>query len=141
MNPLRVLLPGDEDKAKRTLNLWKGASLLKNALTEAADMLHSRDMVVMEDLGEDALPVTTTTDFNQSLGERHSQLGADAASKLLASMRSPTSELAAFVVVDLSTRTGDFGKAVLNIIQDFLVPVHHNGSPRMAGTVSGWIGG
>ena len=101
MNPLRVLPQGDEDKAKRILNLWKGASLLNNALTEAADMLQSRDMVVMEDLGEDALPATTTN-LNQSLNERHSQVGADAASKLLASMRSPTSELAAFVVVDLS---------------------------------------
>ena len=69
-------------------------------------MLQSRDMVAMEDLGEDALPATTTTNLNQSLNERHSQVGADAASKLLASMRSPTSELAAFVVVDLSPAPG-----------------------------------
>ena len=31
MNPLRVLLPGDGDKAKRSLNLWKGAPLLKKS--------------------------------------------------------------------------------------------------------------
>ena len=60
----------------------------------------------MEDVGEDALPVATTTNLNQSLTERHSQVGADAASKLLASMRGSTSEVAAVAVVDLSPSHG-----------------------------------
>ena len=104
--------------------------MLTAALTEPADMLAPKDMVVMEDVGEDALPVTTTTNLNQSLTERHSQVGADAASKLLANMRGSTSEVAAFAVVDLSPRTGDFGVAVLNMIQDSLVPVRYIGFPE-----------
>ena len=102
MYPLRVLVPADEDKAKHTLNIWKGASLLKTALTDPAEMLAAKDMVVMEDVDEDALPVTTTAHQNQSQTERHSQVGPDAASKLLASMlRSTASDVAAFAVVDL----------------------------------------
>ena len=131
MYPLRILAPPDEDKAKHTLNLWKRALLLKGALTEPAEMLAPKDMVVMEDVNEDALPVTTTTGLNQSLTERHSQVGADAASKLLASMRGSTSEAAAFAVVaHLSPRTGEFGIAVLNMVQDTLVPGALHRFPR-----------
>ena len=64
--------------------------------------------------------------------ERHIQIGLDAASKLLASLLSGTTadNVAAFAVVDLSPRTGDFGLAVLHAIQDSLVPVHYIACPE-----------
>ena len=99
--PLRVLVPADEEKAKKTLNLWNAAPLLKTALTEPAEMLASKDMVAMEDLADDALPSTTTGGLNQSQTERHSQIGQDAASKVLSSLMQGAPEVAAFAVVDL----------------------------------------
>lgn len=60
MYPLRLLLPGDEEKAKVTVNMWKGAPLVKTSLTEPAEMLAAKDMVVAEDLADGALPPTTT---------------------------------------------------------------------------------
>ena len=130
MYPLRILVPAEEEKAKKTLNLWKAAPLLKTALTEPAEMLASKDMVAMEDLTEDALPSTTTASLNQSPTERHSQIGPDAASKLLTSVLHGAPEVAAFVVLDLSPRTGDFGLAVLSTLQDALVPTHYVAFPE-----------
>ena len=106
MYPLRILVPADDEKAKKTLNPWKVAPLLKTALTEPAEMLASKDMVVMEDLTEDALPSTTTASLNQSPTERYSQIGQDAASKLLSSLLQGAPEVAAFAVVDLSPPHG-----------------------------------
>ena len=132
MYPLRVLVSSDEERAKTSLNFWKGALLMKTALTEPAEMLAAKDMVVMEDMAEGALPATTTAHQNQSMTERHIQIGLDAASKLLASLLSGTTadNVAAFAVVDLSPRTGDFGLAVLHAIQDSLVPVHYIACPE-----------
>ena len=132
MYPLRVPVSSDEERAKTSLNFWKGALLMKTALTEPAEMLAAKDMVVMEDMAEGALPATTTAHQNQSMTERHIQIGVDAASKLLASLLSGTTadNVAAFAVVDLSPRTGDFGLAVLHAIQDSLVPVHYTACPE-----------
>ena len=132
MYPLRVLVSSDEERAKTSLNFWKGALLMKTALTEPAEMLAAKDMVVMEDMAEGALPATTTAHQNQSMTERHIQIGVGAASKLLASLLSGTTadNVAAFAVVDLSPRTGDFGLAVLHAIQDSLVPVHYIACPE-----------
>ena len=128
--PLRILVPADEEKARQTLNLWKAAPLLKTSLTEPAEMLASKDMTFMEDLTDDALPSTTSASLNQSPTERHSQIGQDAASKLLTSLMQGAPQVAAFVVLDLSPRTGDFGLAVLSTIPDALIPVHYVAFPE-----------
>ena len=130
MYPLRILLPADEEKAKKTLNHWKVAPLLKTALTEPAEMLASKHMVVVEDLTEEALPSTTAAGLNQSPNERHIQIGQDAASKVLSSVMQGAPDVAAFAVLDLSPRTGDFGLAVLSRIQEALVPAHYVAFPE-----------
>ena len=64
MYPLRVPVSSDEERAKTSLNFWKGALLMKTALTEPAEMLGAKDMVVMEDMAEGPSrppPVSTRT--------------------------------------------------------------------------------
>ena len=128
MYPLRILTPCDEDLAKASLAIWKAAPLLKTSLTEPAEMLASKDMLVVEDVGEDALPTSTTAAQNQSPTERFSQIGVDAATKILVSLLSADSmeaNVAALAVVDLSPRTGDFGVAALNLMQGTSIPLHY----------------
>ena len=101
--------------------------MMKTSLTEPADMLASKDMVVVENVSDDALPVATSIDQNQSPTERHNQIGVDAASKLLGSLVSGTMPdgVAALAVVDLSPRTGEFGLAVLSLLSQAATPLHY----------------
>ena len=68
--------------------------------------------------------------MNQSLNERRRQIGADAASKLVASMMLqgsttgwPPSRL--WVSLSPPPRTGDAGVSVLGMVQDSSAPVHY----------------
>ena len=125
--PLRILVANDEQPAKASIKAWKKAPLLKTSLTEPAEMLASKDMVSVENVRDEALPAATSTDQNQSQTERHCQIGVDAALKLLGSLVSGTMPegVAAFAVVDLSPRTGDFGLAVLNLLSQAASPLHY----------------
>ena len=109
------------------MKCWKGAQLLRTSLTEPAEMLASKDMVAVENVRDEALPAVTTTDLNQSQTERHCQIGVDAALKLLGSLVSGTMPdgVAAYAVVDLSPRTGDFGLAVLSLLSQAATPLHY----------------
>ncbi len=127
---MRLLLPMDEKVAKGRVDLWKNTPLFKQAMTDAALMMKTRDLVMMESLDDTALPNAVDPDTHRSPVEKHQQIGPDAARCLMKSVFSGTMQLPSvpiFLLLDLSTRTAEFPLAHLSLSQSLAQPLYYCG--------------
>ena len=121
--------------------VWKNVGLVQNTYTAFAEQLATRDMLVVEDLDEAAVPSSCWEREAQVHGAKKAeQLGVDAALKLLQSMISgaalpPRSVL---LICDPNLLTGDFVRAFLKIIPEVGVPVRFFGATPSEGHAQ-WI--
>lgn len=70
---------------KQHENAWANSSLVTTGRTDSASQLATKDMLSVEDLSPEALPITTS-DRQTRGGQRFQQLGSDACTKLLSAL-------------------------------------------------------
>ncbi len=110
--PGTIALPMDTDHADETYNKWKTTALFRKPLLTDAVLLQSRDMVMPEDLRDTALPDTSDMTTHIPQGEKHQQVGVDAARKLIASICDGFPEQrGAMLILDCTAHTLEFAKA------------------------------
>lgn len=108
----RILLPQNEDMAKGVHNKWRSSPLFQRPLVSDCALLPTREMQIIEDIRDDALPDSTMEATHMSQGEKHQQLGADACRKCISSlMTGLTEQRGAFLLLDATTHTLDMAKA------------------------------
>ena len=83
---------------------------VNNRTSKRAHMLAKKDMKIVESQDDESLPVTDVEHINPA--DRYMQVGESAAGVLLDSCALPAPP-AAMVWLDLSPKTGDFGRAVM----------------------------
>ena len=55
----KILLPGDHELAKTAWQVWRKSHILSRGLLEEAELLKTKDMLMVESVGDDSLPGTT----------------------------------------------------------------------------------
>ena len=114
----KIVFPvsNNEEEHSATWSFWRNSPILSKGLLEPATALPSSSMKVIEAVGEDTLPSTTSLTHTTNAAERSCQLGAEAYGSLLRgilgqSMSAGTKPVC--LVLDLNAHTGDLGRAVL----------------------------
>lgn len=105
---------------------WAKVPLIVNNRTTArARMLATKDMLIMEDVADDAVPATSNLDAELNPADRYCQLGDHATAVVLDSTvrRLTSTERTAVLIVDIGPKTGDWARSVL--CMDMAMPVHY----------------
>ena len=107
----------DDDQHAVTWSFWRNAPIMSKGLLEPAVTLNASAMKIIEEIGEDTLPFTTSLTHTTNPAERTCQMGADAFGSLLRGMLGHHSSAGAVkpaaLAIDLFAHTGDLGRAVL----------------------------
>lgn len=115
VQPGRFLYPMEDEHMSAVNTKWRSAPLLKKPLVEEATLTHTRDLLVIEDVSPESLPVTTEVATNINPPEKHQQIGVDAGRKMLRGflqgLEPPTGSRCAVLIVDMSLRTAEILKA------------------------------
>ena len=115
MQPGVLLFPGAEEgsKGKEVWQLFRNAQVFQTAVITDVEMQSSNDMLVIEDMHEEALPGSSDATTHVSQAEKHQQIGMDAARKLLKSVLPPElPSRGAFLILDTTAHTMELAKAV-----------------------------
>lgn len=116
MYPGRFTFPAALGDARKSI--WWASELRENGRTAPAPQLPSKDMVVPEDISDDAVPATADTRY-VSAGPKYCQLGPDAAHALLESLTLGMDfvqlKISGLVFVNLTPNVGDEVYAFLNL--------------------------
>ncbi|CAK9118015.1 unnamed protein product [Durusdinium trenchii] len=138
MQPGVILFPGgtDENKSKVVWQVFRSAKVFQQAVLTEVPMLPSNQMLVIEDMNEDALPASSDTTTHVSQAEKHQQIGQDAARKVLQSIvPSDLQSRAAILVVDTTAHTLEFAKAAYleRASKSITIPLYYLGFSASAG--------
>lgn len=119
MHTARICFAMEDEPAKIAAEHFRGCQLLKHPLLEEAELPPSRDLIVIEDMGECALPSTTDVSTHPSQAEKNIQVGIPAARSFLKAgltgTSTPNSGRQATMIVDLTCHTADFARAALQM--------------------------
>ncbi|CAK9079661.1 Uncharacterized protein SCF082_LOCUS38014, partial [Durusdinium trenchii] len=104
--------------------LFRNSALVRNQRTEPADQLPSNQMVFIEDLQPDAVPVTTDIDGLVAGAKKFEQLGPAAYKRVLEAALDGVTlpPKAGIIVLDASLTVGDSFEAFMQIRHDWQVP-------------------
>ena len=124
----KVALPIDDKPFASAWALWKNSQGLSKGLLNAVPLPASKDLVVVEDTADDALPATTSvTHQATNPAEKVMQIGVAGMSSILQGflqgMPSLQGRAAPVVVVDLCAHVGEMCKAAL---QEKFAPILAN---------------
>ena len=123
--PGRILLPMCGDMAKATMAKWRKSPVFARSLLDEAELLSTKDMLMIEDLSECAPPATTDPTTHVNPPEKSQQIGVTAGQSILRGFFGGCGEEAerkAFLVIDLTPHTGD-------VMRGFLAERAHGAMP------------
>ncbi|CAK9104192.1 unnamed protein product [Durusdinium trenchii] len=117
--PGLLLLPGDCDAGKATYLRWRKSPVFARGLLEESELVHAKDMLIVEDLSDVALPHTT-------------EIGPAGGRSLLKAFfggGQNDGDRKALLVIDLTPHTGDLLRAFLSehCAQAFPAPAYYYG--------------
>ena len=117
--PGLLLLPGDCDAGKATYLRWRKSPVFARGLLEESELVHTKDMLIVEDLSDVALPHTT-------------EIGPAGGRSLLKAFfggGQNDGDRKALLVIDLTPHTGDLLRAFLSehCAQAFPAPAYYYG--------------
>ena len=130
--PGRLLLPGDCDAGKATYLRWRKSPVFARGLLEESELVHAKDMLIVEDLSDVALPHTTDPSTHMNPPEKAQQIGPAAGRSLLKAFfggGQNDGDRKALLVIDLTPHTGDLLRAFLSehCAQAFPAPAYYYG--------------
>ena len=126
----RVVLPMDEEMAKKHYTFWKSTLIFSRPILDRATLMKTSDMCVPEDMSEAALPSTTDATTHINPPEKHQQIGPEAAGNLLRGFLQGLEvhgRRIAILCVDLSTHTCDVTRAFFTEYQNVKLPMYYTG--------------
>ena len=130
--PGRLLLPGDCDAGKATYLRWRKSPVFARGLLEESELVHTKDMLIVEDLSDVALPHATDPSTHMNPPEKAQQIGPAAGRSLLKAFfggGQNDGDRKALLVIDLTPHTGDLLRAFLSehCAQAFPAPAYYYG--------------
>lgn len=113
----KILMPGDQELAKTTWQVWRKSHIFGRGLLEEADLLKTKDMLQVEDIGDESVPTCTDVTTHINPPEKAQQLGVSAGQSLLRGFFNSTpddGERRAQVIIDLTVHTADITRAFIH---------------------------
>ena len=113
----KILLPGDHELAKTAWQVWRKSQILSRGLLEEAELLKTKDMLMVESVGDDSLPGTTDSSTHVNPPEKSQQIGVSAGQCILRGFFNSTpddGERRAQVIIDLTVHTADITRAFIH---------------------------
>jgi hypothetical protein len=83
LQPGRIVYSITEEKMADTAGRWRNGPVFRKPLLEEAELMLTREMEVVEDVSDCALPTTTDLATHINPPEKRQQIGVDAARKIL----------------------------------------------------------
>ena len=131
---LRLVLPATKDDKKprfmsRSSIMWVNSDLLSAGVVSDLPRIKTTDMVEIEPINEESLPMNIEADTHKTAAARHQQLGAPAMSQIWKSLLTPLQKSGqdSMVLVDLTPQTADALAGFLRVRQSLDVPTFYFG--------------
>ena len=129
----KILMPASTEDAKASLTVWRRSPIFSRTLLQEADLVPTKEMLVIEDLSETAVPASSDATTHINPPEKVQQIGVTAGQALLRGFLTATGqdegERKAHVVVDLTTHTTDVTRAFVHdcLSKAFAAPTYYIG--------------
>lgn len=129
----KILMPASPDDAKSTLTVWRRSPIFSRTLLQEADLVPTKEMLVIEDLSDTAVPASTDATTHINPPEKVQQIGIAAGQSLLRGVLTASGqdegERKAHLVVDLTTHTADVTRAFVqdSLSKTFAAPTYYIG--------------